>query len=710
MEQNKRKKKFQDTICARAVRHGLTLAIPFLMLGSFALLFNNFPIELYQNFLASFFDGALSRLFVTLYNISLGSLSMVLCFTISLSYGRLAEESDFLLYPITAITAYLAFCGGGSGLEGTIFGAEWVFTAMCVTLLSCCLFQKFSRLSRRFERLHTMGAEYLFNVAIQSLLPVVVIILLFAGMGYLLRAVWGNNNITNFGSYLFLHLFDKISGNLFGILLYVFLTHVLWFFGIHGTNTLEAVSQRLFEQGVETNQALLLAGKIPTEIFSKTFLDTFVFLGGCGSALCLVAALCLTAKKSHNRKLAHVALPAALFNISEMVVFGFPIIFNFTMLVPFLLTPLVLTLTSTLAMTLGLVPVVTQSVGWTVPILFSGYKATGSIAGSILQLINLAIGVAIYIPFVKRSEKRQTEEFQNAVRHMEQAMQDGEKNGILPRYLHHNYPYNYYAQTLARDLKNAIQRDQVLLFYQAQVSDGGSLHGAEGLLRWKHPVAGYIAPPVLIHLAYESGFLGELGYYLIEKAGMDAERMENVLQGDLYLSINISPKQMESERFLENVRRMIEAHHLEKVHPVLEITERAAMEISDRLADEMQSLRRGGIEFSMDDFGMGHSSMLNLQENLFDEVKLDGKLVTQVLNNDRSRDIIAGIIQMADHLHCRTIAEFVETKEQQEILRNLGCHIYQGYYYSRPLPPDAFLEYAASLLHQDAEQEKVSVR
>ena len=327
--------RFQNSIFARSIRHGLTLAIPFLIMGSFSLLLNNFPIDSYQIFLASWLDGAAAELLNTIYMISLGSLALVLTITISISYGQLAETDQLLLYPVVSVCSYLAFCGGIEDQTDYIFSAEWVFTAMCITLLSCILFQRLLKLGRRFERLHTTGADYLFNTSIQSLIPVIAITLLFTITGYFVRITWSDSNITNFGSYLFLKLFDGISGNLFGILLYVIITHVLWLMGIHGTNTLEAVSRQLFEQNVEINQALMTAGNLPTEIYSKTFLDTFVFLGGCGTALSFVLALCIASKQSHNRKIAHVALPSVLFNISEIAVFGFPIIFNLTMAAPF---------------------------------------------------------------------------------------------------------------------------------------------------------------------------------------------------------------------------------------------------------------------------------------------------------------------------------------------------------------------------------------
>lgn len=693
--------RFQNTIYARAVRHGLTLAIPFLIMGSFALLLTNFPLGVYQNFIRTWMNGAASAILETLYQISLGSLALVLTVTISISYGHLTETDQLFLYPIVAVCSYLAFCGGIENQSDYIFNAEWVFTAMVITLLSCVLFHKILKLGHRFERLHTTGADYLFNISIQCLIPVILVSLFFAVTGYVLRVAWDSSNITNFGSYLFLKLFDKISGNLFGILLYVVMTHLLWFMGIHGTNTLEAVSRHLFEQNVEINQSLVLAGHIPTEIFSKTFLDTFVFIGGCGTALSFVLALYIASKQSHNRKMSFVALPSALFNISEIAVFGFPIIFNLTMLIPFILTPVILTLISASAIKAGLVPAVTQSVEWTIPVLLSGYQATGSVSGSLLQLFNLLVGVFIYMPFVRRSEKQETGKFKQAVRQMEQDMAAGERDGVIPAYLSHKYPYYYYAKTLSMDLTNAMKRGQLQLFYQPQISSQGELHGMEALLRWNHPVTGYIAPPVLIRLAHESGILNELGYSLLDRACLDAQVIQNSVSNNICLSINISPKQLQDPGFFDKTLEIVRQYPLDRIHIVLEITERAAMELSAELKKKIEYMKEQGLEFSLDDFGMGHNSLVQLQEGCFNEVKIDGNLVSQLPNNKSTREIISGIVQMSQNLNCRTIAEFVETEEQRDMLLSLGCVIYQGYYYSKALPPEEFLEYISRLPKQN---------
>ena len=117
-------------------------------------------------------------------------MALVLTVTISISYGHLTETDQLFLYPIVAVCSYLAFCGGIENQSDYIFNAEWVFTAMVITLLSCVLFHKILKLGHRFERLHTTGADYLFNISIQCLIPVILVSLFFAVTGYVLRVAW----------------------------------------------------------------------------------------------------------------------------------------------------------------------------------------------------------------------------------------------------------------------------------------------------------------------------------------------------------------------------------------------------------------------------------------------------------------------------------------------------------------------------------------
>lgn len=686
----KKKRRLKNSIYILSIRHGLMLAVPFLILGAFSLLLNSFPIEGYQQFLQQFHHGALVEIFTTIYNVTLNSIALLLIVTISFSFGKLVGDDGIFFYPIVSLVSYTAFCGG-LHTDHTIFNPEWVFSAMIITIICCTLFRKGMQLGNKLGKLHTAGADYLFNKAIQAIFPVVFIVLIFAVIGGVLRAALGDINITNFGSFFFLMIFEHIGSGLVATLLYVFFVHLLWFFGIHGTNTMEIIAQQVLEPVINVNQQMVNAGSLPTEIFSKSFLDTFVFLGGCGAALCLIIAIVIVSRKSHNRRLAKVAGVSVLFNINEIVMFGFPVIFNPIMLIPFLLTPIVLTLVSTFVMYLGMVPVVTRTVQWTIPIFLSGYTATGSIAGSVLQLFNLLLGVLIYMPFVKLSEERQTREFVSSIHHMTQDMAEGELLGIIPNFLSDGYEYHFDARTLALDLRNAIQRNQLQMYYQVQMKNEEQLYGAEALLRWNHPVIGFISPPLIISLALEEGILDQLGLYIIDQTCKDVKEMEQY-QSNLHISINISPKQLEASDFVEQVDKIIQQYGVDKRMLTLEVTERSLLNTSGFINDRIQTMRNGGIEMSIDDFGMGHSSMMYLQQNAFDEVKLDGSLVRNISENERSKEIITGVIDMAKKLDYHVVAEYVETKEQKDLLQDLGCDIYQGYYYGKPMALQDFIE------------------
>lgn len=683
--------KVYDSTYILAIKHGLMLAIPFLIVGSFSLLFNSFPIPEYQAFLHTFLNGNMNRILTLIYNSSLGSIALILVITISLSYGKLNGQDDVFFYPITAVIAYLSFCAGSQN-NTQIFQSDWVFTAMCITLLTCTLLKKGMQIVSHLEKLYTAGANYIFNKAIQGIFPISFIIILFTICGQIMQNMFGDTNIVNFGSYIFIYVFDWLGSGIFTTLLYIFFVHFLWFFGIHGTNALDMVAKQLFEPGIQVNQALIQNGLMPTELFSKTFLDIFAFIGGCGATLCLILAIFIAAKKSNNKKLAKVASISVFFNINELVIFGFPVIFNPIMLIPFIFTPIVLALISSISMMLGLVPYVTQSVEWTVPIILSGYQATGSISGAILQIVNVFIGTMIYIPFVRCSEQNQSKKFETSVHAMEIDMQEGEKNDSIPVFLSDDYHDYFSAKTLTMDLQNAMHLNQLQLYYQVQMNAKEQIYGVEALLRWNHPICGFISPALLISLANQGGFLDELGLYIIEKACHDAEQIDK-LGIKMNLSINISPKQLENESFVEDALAIVKKYPLHHLELVFEVTERALLNTSGVIINRILELRKHGIKLSMDDFGMGHSSMTYLQENIFDEVKLDGSLVKHLLENERTREIVISITQMAEKLNFNVVAEFVETEKQISILKSVGCTIYQGYYYAKAEPLDKFLQY-----------------
>lgn len=682
-----------------SVRQGLLLTIPFLIMGSFSLIIINFPVNVWQEYLSSVAGGTIYTFLMGIYQATFGSLSFIFTLMISYAFGEEQRyyENTRVFFPAVSLCAFIAFCYPSG--KTAIWGPEWSFTALCITLVSCWLLTVFYRLVSRHHRLYTIGVAFNFNASMQSMIPAILTVALCGVCGIVLSLVFDDTNIMNFGSYLFLRLFGSLGNGPTAMLLYIVLSHVLWFFGIHGTNTLEAVSRRLFESEILINQQMLSQGLVPTHIFSKTFLDTFVFIGGSGSTLCMIAALFIIARKKNNRRLAKLSAPAVLFNTNELVLFGFPIIFSAEMIIPFILTPVVLAVISSLAMYLKLVPVASQSVEWTIPVLFSGYLATGSLKGSLLQLFNLTLGTCIYIPFIKKSEDMQEKEFLTKIKNLEAAMNEEERSVWVQNFRWRSYENRQTAKLLTSDLEYALEKGELTLYYQPQMYHDGTLYGCEALLRWNYMGHAYISPPLIIALAAQSGFLDKLGLAIVRMACKDMKYAEQELGHPLTFSVNILPLQLETRGFAENVRQIMAEAGIKAKFMTIELTEQVALNPGTVLEEELQQLKEMGIRISMDDFGMGHGSLSYLNTSHFDEVKIDGALIKRLPEHEQTCELIGNIMNMSQILRVETVAECVETEAQAAVLEQLGCEIYQGYYYSRPLPLKLFIDYVGNLNH-----------
>lgn len=684
----------EDSILLSSLRQGVVLAIPFLMAGSIALVLNSFPVAEYQAFLDTFLGGGVRELLILIDNSTLNVLSMLLLITISYNYGRNRDRDRAVLYPLVALCSYVACVYKGEGTSPLeIFSPPWLFTVIVVSLGSSVLFRCLVKIKPLRNRQYTEGADVLFNRAITVIWPAVLVVTLFAAVNVLLSHLLGTTALHNVASDLFRKLFSSVGRNFGGALLFVLSIHVLWFFGIHGSNVLDGVARQFFESGITVNQRLVEQGSAPTEIYSKTFLDTFVLMGGCGTTLCLVIAMLLVCRSKSNRRLARIGAFPVFFNVSELMVFGLPVVLNPVMLLPFLLTPLVLTGISGLACAVGLVPVVVNPVEWTTPALISGYVATGSIAGSVLQLVNIAVGVFLYLPFVRLAEKRQSRLVDANIHALTDLIREGEENGVLPSLLTLGGRLGTTAKMLASDLRHAARHGGLELYYQPQMQGDGIPFGGEALLRWKHPSAGFLYPPLIIALAREDHFLDELGLLLIEQTCRDIGRLEASCPSPLHISINITPDQLNHPSFTAEVRKLVNQYRIPAGRLGFEITEQVALSSSPAIHQRLTELREAGIPLIMDDFGMGHGSMAYLQNAEFALVKLDGSLVRPILTNERSENIVRSIQILADSLGFRLLAEYVETPEQRDRLAQLGCTLYQGYLYSPAIPLDEFVAF-----------------
>ena len=655
------------------------------MFGSLALVLLNLPIPGYSQWVRTVFDGQIAMAALGLFHATMGILALVLITSVSYSYGQTADPANTGCYPLTCLVSYAAFVvDPNDGLGFAMLGANWLFTAVLVTLCTCSLLRMLLGVSQRWHNKHYHeGIDLDFQSVIVSLLPIAGCVFTVLMARAILTALLGSINLQNVGSLLFTGLFEEVGTGMLGSFLFIFLIHILWFFGIHGSNMLNMVSATMFEAGMDVNVAAVAAGEAAPVLFTKTFFDNFILMGGSGATLCLLLALLVSNKRGNARNLFKVSILPSLFNINELVLFGFPVVFNPIMLIPFLVVPLVLLCTSSAAMALGLVPYCTQQVMWTTPILFSGVASTGSWTGAALQLVNLVIGAAIYLPFIHLSEQYYSDLLKQNANHLRDTIIEREEAGDTSSL---NTPVyqslHEVIKLLTADLRYALANRKISLYYQPQFYSNGKLYGVESLLRWNHPSLGFLYPPMVLALAKEEDLLIRMGYQIIETAACALERLSQEVRYPIDLAVNILPVQLEDPDFCDNVQLVLDAHNFHGCTLCFEVTEQIALASTDAIQERILRLQKMGIPFHMDDFGMGHSSMIYLQNNEFAAVKLDGSLIRGMMDNPKAQEIISSIQQMSQSLHYDLIAEYVETPEQRDKLDELGCPIHQGYLYS----------------------------
>jgi diguanylate cyclase (GGDEF)-like protein len=247
---------------------------------------------------------------------------------------------------------------------------------------------------------------------------------------------------------------------------------------------------------------------------------------------------------------------------------------------------------------------------------------------------------------------------------------------------------------LERDLRVAIHEKQFQLYYQPQVGIEGRLQGTEALIRWNHPRRGLVPPDSFIPLAEETGLIVPLGQWVMETAcNQLAAWAAWPATADFKLSVNVSAREFQQPGFVEQLLATLENSGADPRRLELELTESLLVENVDEIIEKMLALQARGMGFSLDDFGTGYSSLSYLKRMPLDQVKIDRSFVRDVLTDPNAAAIAKTILALADSLGLNVIAEGVETAEQRDFLASAGCHVFQGYYFSRPLPLQEFEQF-----------------
>ena len=244
-------------------------------------------------------------------------------------------------------------------------------------------------------------------------------------------------------------------------------------------------------------------------------------------------------------------------------------------------------------------------------------------------------------------------------------------------------------------LRLALKKDQFRLYYQVQMDSLRRPVGAEVLLRWQHPERGLVSPLDFIPLAEETGLIVPIGLWVLKTACAQLNQWQNdVFLRNLALAVNVSAMQFRQSDFVSQVRHALVESGAKPTHLKLELTESTVLENVDDTIAKMRELKLHGVSFSMDDFGTGYSSLQYLKRLPLDQIKIDQSFVRDLTTDPNDAAIVQAIIAMTQALGLNVIAEGVETEAQREFLDKHGCHDFQGYLFSKPLPLDQFEQLA----------------
>ncbi|MBK1687895.1 EAL domain-containing protein [Rubrivivax gelatinosus] len=665
-----------------AVRDAYVVLLPISLFGVVATLLGQFPIPAVRAWLESRLGQGWTGTADAVVQSTWGVLGLALAVTIAAMVAQRAPRgaSREPLPPIwVAISALVNFtlCASATGpVTLQSFGQGSMLTGIIVGLATPALLRPLADWAPMRRLAIGYDSNPVFYHATRLTLPMILLGLLAKAAAELAWRLprpdlrWVAEQASDFGvEWLLTPLAVAVN-------------QILWFFGVHGGKVLESHFGFLFTQAGE----LASQDRVP-----RVLIDNFVHLGGSGATLGLLLALLIAARDGQNRRLAQLSWLPALFNVNELLMFGLPLVLNPRFVLPFVLAPLVLVLPPLLALHQGWIVLQPVQIPWTTPVLLSGWWLTGSWTGVGLQALGLGLSTAIYLPFVRRDEAARSAERLDAFQHASAVIVSEAPRSDTP--LRRSDHVGVIARGLLHDLERAIGTPALSLVYQPQHRLDGSVVGVEALLRWQHAGYGAVRTDVVIALAEQGAVIAALGAWVVDQACARKAQWNALGLPQLTMSVNVSPLQLSQPGLHRRVAEALARHRLRPDELELEITESRGIPVGDTADENLAGLEALGVGLAMDDFGMGHASLLHLRRFRVAAIKVDGSLSREVLAHPVSADIIRAIATLGHTGGARVIAEFVETREQRDRLATLGCDVFQGYLYSRALPAGECLAY-----------------
>lgn len=392
-----------------AIRDGVSLAMPLIIGGSIFLIINSFPVPGWPEFLATLLDGKLSSMLNHIVNSTFGLMGLIATFGIARSMAQ-QYNVDGASAGVIAMSAWLILTPNiitdtAEGVPVSYLGSKGLFIGIVVGLVSAWIFKSFVLKNIVIKMPDSVPPAV--SKSFSALIPGVVVFFL-AGVVALLIDISPFENAHELLATILAVPLGFIGGTLPGAIIVVALNSLFWFVGIHGGNVVGSVTNPIFLANTDENRLALQAGKELPHIITTQFFDMFAYIGGGGAVFGLAITLLFFGKSSQSKAMKGIAVTPNIFNISEPIMFGMPVMLNMSYLIPFVLAPIVNVLITYFSMSVGLVhKTIGVAVPWTTPPIISGWLATGSWTGAGLQIVLILIDMAIYLPFFLAADRAQ---------------------------------------------------------------------------------------------------------------------------------------------------------------------------------------------------------------------------------------------------------------------------------------------------------------
>lgn len=392
-----------------AVRDGITLAMPLIIIGSLLMVIaTGFAIPPLEKWLG---DMGIAAYLWKGSDSSFGLIGLVASFGIAHSLTK-QYQVDGVPAGIVSLSTFILvtpFVSGeaGNGMPTTYMAAQGLFVAIILGLINGWVYQWFINHNIQIKMPESVPPAI--SKSFSAILPGAALLVGWLIVYGVLDA-FGLPNLHMLAKTVLGTPLGLLGNNIIGVIILVLCCSLLWFVGLHGGNIVNKIMEPIWLSNLGENAEAFRAGEPLKHIFTTPFMDNFVYIGGAGATIGLVLALAWLARRKHASKQAKTLAPLTvvpgLFNINEPTMFGLPVVLNILLLIPFVLAPIVNLVVAYAAMATGLVPLTYTAPGWTTPPIISGFLATGSIRASVLQIVLIVLDILIYLPFIASVEKR----------------------------------------------------------------------------------------------------------------------------------------------------------------------------------------------------------------------------------------------------------------------------------------------------------------